>query len=215
MSKRNTDNPRKLSQEESKRQKQFVEYSDLLQSQGYRQKLLTIPIKETNKQALILGLPIVVVLGLVFFLLNQFAPFGTSPLEILLLFVLFLILVVVHELIHGITWACFAKSHFKAISFGIMNGTYNPYCTCNEALSRTQYIIGALAPTIILGILPCVIAIAIASAPLFLLGALMILAGGGDLAICKKLLSCKQTGETIYLDHPTECGLVAFAKPID
>lgn len=215
MAKRNTDNPRKLSQEESKRQKQFVEYSDLLQSQGYRQELLTIPIKEANKQALILGLPIVVVLGLVFFLLNQFAPFGTSPLEILLLFVLFLILVVVHELIHGITWACFAKSHFKAVSFGIMNGTYNPYCTCNEALSRTQYIIGALAPTIILGILPCVIAIAIASAPLFLLGALMILAGGGDLAICKMLLSYKQTGETIYLDHPTECGLVAFAKPID
>lgn len=212
MAKRNTDNPRKLSQEESKRQKQFVEYSDLLQSQGYRQKLLTIPIKEANKQAFILGLPIVVILGAVFFLLHQFAPFGTSPLEILLLLVLFLVLVVVHELIHGITWSCFAEKRFKAISFGIMNETYNPYCTCNEALTRTQYIIGALAPTVILGILPCVIAIAIGSAPFFLLGALMILAGGGDLAICKKLLFHKQTGETIYLDHPTECGLVAFSK---
>ena len=180
MSKRNTDNPRKLSQEESKRQKQFVEYSDFLQSQGYRQELLTIPIKEANKQAFILGLPVVVILGAVFFLLHQFAPFGTSPLEILLLLVLFLVLVVVHELIHGITWSCFAEKRFKAISFGIMNETYNPYCTCNEALTRTQYIIGALAPTVILGILPCVIAIAIGSAPFFLLGALMILAGGGD-----------------------------------
>ena len=93
-----------------------------------------------------------------------------------------------------------------------MKEYFTPYCTCNEALTRTQYIIGALAPTVILGILPCVIAIAVGSAPFFLLGALMILAGGGDLAICKKLLSHKQTGETFYLDHPTECGLVGFSK---
>ena len=203
---------RKLSPAEAKRQKQFVEYGELLRSQGYRQELLTIPIKEANKQALILGLPVVVVLGAVFFLLHQFTPFETSPLEILLLLVLFLVLVVVHELIHGITWSCFAEKRFKAISFGIMNETYNPYCTCNEALTRTQYIIGALAPTVILGILPCIVAITIGSAPLFTLGAIMILAGGGDLAICRKLLSYKQANGTIYLDHPTECGLVAFSK---
>ena len=123
-----------------------------------------------------------------------------------------LVLVVVHELIHGITWVCFAKKHFKAISFGVMKEYFTPYCTCNEALARSQYLIGALAPTIVLGILPCIIAITIGSAPLFTLGAIMILAGGGDLAICRKLLNYKQANRTIYLDHPTECGLVGFSK---
>lgn len=212
MPKEHANTSRKLSPAEVKRQKQFVEYGELLRSQGYKQETIIMSVSEANKLAFVLGIPIIVVLAIPFFLVNQSGFFSASFIEILLLFVLVLVLVVVHELIHGISWACFAKKHFKAISFGVMKEYFTPYCTCNEALTRTQYIIGALAPTVILGILPCVIAIAVGSAPFFLLGALMILAGGGDLAICKKLLSHKQTGETIYLDHPTECGLVAFSK---
>ncbi len=212
MPKEHANTSRKLSSAEAKRQQHFVEYCNTLLSQGYKQKTITMSISEANKLAFVLGTPIIVMLAIPFFLVNQSDFFSTSFVEILLLFVLVLVLVVVHELIHGITWACFAKKHFKAISFGVMKQYFTPYCTCNEALARSQYLIGALAPTIVLGILPCIVAITIGSAPLFTLGAIMILAGGGDLAICRKLLGYKQDGKTIYLDHPTECGFVAFTK---
>ena len=82
-----------------------------------------------------------------------------------------------------------------------------------ETLKRSQYIWGALMPTLVLGILPGVLSIFIGSLWLFWLSAAMILAGGGDLAIVLKLArfqaDCQQA---LYMDHPYEAGLVAFVK---
>lgn len=47
----------------------------------------------------------------------------------------------------------------------------------------------------------------------FIMGELMILAGGGDLTILLKLLRYKSKKEEIlYMDHPYECGLVVFER---
>jgi hypothetical protein len=41
----------------------------------------------------------------------------------------------------------------------------------------------------------------------------MIFAGGGDfLIILKMLLYRAQGSDTVYYDHPTECGFVVFEK---
>ena len=41
----------------------------------------------------------------------------------------------------------------------------------------------------------------------------MILGGGGDLAIVLKMLRFKpDDADVLYLDHPYECGLVAFVR---
>ena len=36
-------------------------------------------------------------------------------------FILFIVGIVVHELIHGLTWARYAKSGWKSISFGVIS----------------------------------------------------------------------------------------------
>lgn len=46
-------------------------------------------------------------------------------------FVGMIIGIVVHELIHGITWACYAPSGWKSISFGVMWKMLTPYCRCD------------------------------------------------------------------------------------
>ena len=51
---------------------------------------------------------------------------------------LILCLIIVHELIHGITWAIFAKNHFHAIDFGIVWSTLSPYCTCFKPLKNAH-----------------------------------------------------------------------------
>ena len=116
-------------------------------------------------------------------------------------------------LIHGLFWAIYAKNHLKSIEFGFMISSLTPYCCCKDMLTKSQYIVGGIMPTVLLGIVPAVISIFTGSLFWFIMGELMILAGGGDLTILLKLLRYKSKKEEIlYMDHPYECGLVVFER---
>ena len=62
--------------------------------------------------------------------------------------------IILHELIHGLTFLLFCKNGFKSIEFGIMWKYLAPYCHCKEPLPVRPYIIGALMPAIVLGFIP-------------------------------------------------------------
>ncbi len=131
----------------------------------------------------------------------------------LLVLVAFLALIVAHELIHGLVWGICAKRHWKAVSFGVIWKYLTPYCTCDEPLSRRAYVADALAPTIVLSLVPVAVAYVTGSILWLGIGLLMILGGGGDLAIVLKMLRFKpDDADVLYLDHPYECGLVAFVR---
>lgn len=198
------------------RKERFEEQKAELEAQGYRAEDLTIGLVYANVMALILGLPPIFVLGICYFLRIAYAPVGGGSAGFngfLLFCVTFVILIFLHELIHGIFWSISAKNGWKSISFGFIVKYLTPYCTCSEPLGKRQYIIGAVMPTVILGILPALAAIATGSIFLFSTGAVMIFAGGGDLTIILKLLCHKNNGkDTIYIDHPYQAGLVAFCR---
>ena len=127
--------------------------------------------------------------------------------------IVLLLLIVLHEAIHGLTWAFFAKRRWNAIAFGIIWKMLTPYCTCTEPLTKQQYIAGAAVPTLILGFGLAGIAANIGSYWLFVLSEIMIFGGGGGFLIILKLLlhRCRKK-EVLYYDHPYECGVVAFEK---
>ena len=209
------ENRRPLTKAEQLRKERFKAQKAELEAQGYRTEDLTIGLVYANVMAIVLGLPVVIILGICFFLRLNYAPVnGETGLYGFLLFcVVFVILIFVHELIHGIFWSISAKNRWKSISFGFIAKYLTPYCTCSEPLGKIQYIIGAVMPTIILGIFPALAAIATGSVFLFVIGAVMIFAGGGDLTIILKLLRHKSGGkDTIYIDHPYQAGLVAFCR---
>ena len=136
-----------------------------------------------------------------------------SILLLVLFIVGFFLLIVIHELIHGITRAIFAKSGWKAISFGFIAKYITPYCTCDEPLTKFGYIIGALMPTIILAVIPAIVAIAMGNAFLLYIALLMFLAGGGDMFTTFQLLTFKTKGKkATFIDHPYMVGLAAFVK---
>ena len=118
--------------------------------------------------------------------------------------------IVVHELLHGITWACYAKSGWKSISFGVMWKLLTPYCHCNEPMGVKAYLAGALMPLIVLGIIPAVVSLIIGSIPLLGWGILFIAAASGD--IWMSWLLTKEDPESTILDHPTEAGFYVFPK---
>ena len=192
---------RKLSKAEEKRKKL------------YEEKDLTISVLKANVMAIVLGLPIIILLLILFIYKNQSGLYTFSFYGPVVFLVIFAVLVVVHELIHGLFWAIYAKHHLKSIEFGFIVSSLTPYCCCKEMLTKSQYIIGGIMPTVILGIIPAIISIFTGSIFWFAMGELMILSGGGDMTILLKLLRYKSKKEEIlYMDHPYECGLVVFER---
>lgn len=204
---------RKLSKGEEKRKKLYEEKKKELIEQGYEEKDLTISVVYANIMALVLGLPIIIFLFIIFIYQNQSGVYRFSFKEPILFLVVFAILIVLHELIHGIIWSIFAKNHLKSIEFGLIISSLTPYCCCKDMLTKSQYIVGGIMPTVVLGIIPALISIFTGSVFWFIMGELMILSGGGDMTILLKLLRYKSDKkEILYMDHPYECGLIVFER---
>lgn len=129
-----------------------------------------------NIMALVLTVPVIVLMGLFAYLCNRVSFYDGS---LLWLFVVLAALTVAHELVHGIFWSIFAKGRWKSISFGFIVQNLSPYCTCNEGLTKVQYIIGAAMPTILLGIVPAICSVFLGSGFWRVAGTVMIVSGGG------------------------------------
>ena len=207
------ENEWKLTKEEEKRKEVFDKLSEEMRNKGYKQNDLTAGLVEANLLAILTTLPFILIFGILFFVVNRGVAIELSLGVELIAFASFIVLVVVHELIHGFTWGLFAKNHFKAISFGVVWKSLNPYCTCSDPLTRTQYIIGSFMPTLILGFGLAIIATILGNFAMWCVSTFMILGGGGDFLIILKILKYKtQSKDVMYLDHPYKIGLVVFEK---
>ncbi len=88
--------------------------------------------------------------------------------------------IIIHELIHGIFFAMYARKGFKSVKFGILWKMLTPYCHCKEPLKIRHYIIALLAPFIILGIIPGIISLFTGNLILLLFGIVFSGAAAGD-----------------------------------
>nr|WP_255669550.1 DUF3267 domain-containing protein [Myroides oncorhynchi] len=122
-----------------------------------------------------------------------------------------LIGIIVHELIHGTTWAIFAKRGFRSMKFGILKEYHTPYCHCKEPLKVRPYSIGAIMPALILGFIPSIIAISIGNFGLLLFAIYFTMAAMGDFMII--YLIYKEDKDTWIQDHPSEAGYYLLKEP--
>ena len=203
---------RQLPPAEQRRLQAFEALSEGLIAQGYRRTELTVSIVKANLFAVVLLLPLLIG-GLGLFVLKNRDFAGSLRTLHPALFLVLLALIVVHELIHGLSWAIFAQHHWKDIEFGFMKQYLTPYCTCRVPLSKGQYIFGALMPLLVLGLLPMLAGILTGSLGLLLLGIIMADAAAGDILIVWKVLRYPGRSERlVYMDHPTQAGGVIFEK---
>ena len=207
---------RELSEAEQKRLAAFEAQAEKLKEQGYRRVDLTVSIVKANVFAIILLFPLMALGMWLFWLKNGTLAGGIAARSIggLLLFVLVMaVLVVVHELIHGLSWSLFTERRFGDIEFGFMKQYLTPYCTCLVPLAKGQYIFGALMPLVVLGILPMAAGILMGSMPVLFMGIIMTVSAAGDMMIVWCILTYRSQAETIvYMDHPTQAGGVIFEK---
>lgn len=190
-----------------------------------KQHNLTISITLANILGLILLLLITVIVGFLWYILYGYPSINDinyflslfpqqhfNPyLPALAIFFCLIGGIIVHELIHGIAFSLYTKHKWKSIRFGIKWEMLTPYCHCKEPLIKKQYIIGALAPLIILGIIPLLFGFIFRDIMLIIWGIIFVVSAIGDILIVWKLR--KYPSDIMVLDHPTEAGCIIYDHP--
>ncbi len=191
---------------------------------GFKKELLIIDLVKANIFAAFSIFPIVLIYGIPYYLVwskkinlvsirelirNSYTEVFSSTIVV---FMIMILGIVVHELIHGITWAMFAKNGHKSIKYGVLWKMATPYCHCKEPLQVKHYIIGAITPAIILGFFPAIYSILTGNIGFLFFGIFFTMAALGDFMIINLLR--KENLNSFVLDHPSEAGCFVFRKQV-
>ncbi|TPE41072.1 DUF3267 domain-containing protein [Pontibacter mangrovi] len=117
---------------------------------------------------------------------------------------------VVHELLHGLTWAVFCQQGLKSITYGVHWRYLTPYCHCGEVLPLRPYLLGGMMPGLVMGLLPALAGLATGQLLLFLFGLIFSLAASGDLLVLWMLRRARKTD--LVQDHPEKIGCILLRK---
>lgn len=176
-------------------------------------KTITVTPQESQDHALKWSIPLVIVLGAPYFLFywEQFLPLQTFTLIKGLLILLSLIVfgTVIHELLHGLTWALFTRKKWRAIHFGIFWQALMPYCHCQEALRLIPYQTGLAMPGLLLGIAPLIAGYVSGKPLVFLFGLYFTYSAISDFRIMWKL--CGEPSSHWIQDHPEQIGCLVYS----
>ena len=186
---------------------------------NYEKVLKTISIEKANRWGLILMIPVFFIFTAlhIFLWRNSMLEYFREDFTLMkvmkdgfLFFIAFLIGIVLHELIHGISFALFAKRGFRSIRFGVLWKYLTPYCHCTEPLKIRHYIFGALTPSVLLGLTPAIIGLIIGKYLVTFFGIIFIIAAIGDFMVVHLLWNEKPTDYA--QDHSSEAGCFVFRK---
>ena len=176
--------------------------------EGYNIELRTIGMLKANIVAIVV-MALLGVLGL----MAMYAIWGDfslgNPWNGMLFIIGFWVGVAVHELIHGFTWMWVTHSSFSHLRFGLLRG--GVYCHIDVPMSKRKYVVGALMPLLLLGIVPFLLSFATHSLWLMLFGVIFIGCAMGDVLIVWAIRH--DSADTLVYDHPSEAGCVVY-RPI-
>lgn len=202
-----------------------------MNSVEYIKREVTIGYLDINRKALILSIPLTIMLFLPYFIIwddhisaqikgliqmltqenaNVLSFLSITISQSILFIAVLLIGIILHEFIHGIMWSFFIKGGFKSISFGIIWKFLTPYCHSKEPMIVRKYILGAIMPAIVLGIVPVIVSYFTGSLKLWIFGYIFTLAALGDFIMVWVLI--KEKSDSLVQDHPTKVGCYIFDK---
>ena len=192
---------------DAQRTERFEAIRAELEQEGWHGISCTISVLKANLMAFVTAGPIAAVCAVVFILTKSGVSGGFGIRELLIFYALLLASIFVHEGLHDLAWSLFCKHGWKSIHLGVMWKKLTPYCCCMEPLAFGPYLVGGLAPLVVLGFGLFAAAMLTGSVLLLLLSLVNILAAGGDTTIALMLLRHRKAR---IMDHPTACGFWAF-----
>ncbi len=116
----------KVNAVEEKRKADFEKTCEEFKQQGYLRVDKTANILLGNLAALLTSLPFAAVGVWIYW---RFHPsVDMRPINIFWMLVCLVVLIVLHELLHGLVFGIFAKNHFRSVRFGVVWKAVAPYC---------------------------------------------------------------------------------------
>lgn len=187
--------------------------------EGYKRELKAFNMILLN----VLSLGMLVVSLLIFILLNKFvfkrgyAPlipisnFGLAMLtDILILIAIYIVLLILHELIHGFGFIVFCKAKRSDISFGVKLSKGYAYCSNKKPMTRNGYRLAIILPMIITGLIPAIICAIFFDVKWVILFAAAFSGGSGDIAMFISTLQYSK--DKMFLDHPSAPAYYVYHK---
>ena len=168
---------------------------------------LSVSMNRANTTVLYFGIPIAVFQFALYSGLHSGQNMETTGNFILFLAIV-LAGVIVHELVHGLTWMAFGGKSFSTIKFGFQWKTMTPYAHLSEPIEVNAYRIGTMMPGIILGIFPYILSLKLGSGNLLWFSMIHLTAAGGDWLILWLLRKVKRG--TLVEDHPSQAGCYVY-----
>jgi hypothetical protein len=122
---------------------------------------------------------------------------------------LFVVGVLAHELVHGVTWKVVDRLRWKDIRFGVQLKTFTPYASPTVPMRARAYRIGVMMPLIVVGLIPFVVSLIFGYSQLAVFGMMFTFVAGGDLAVLRAMRSV--ASNACVLDHPERAGCYVVA----
>jgi len=119
--------------------------------------------------------------------------------------------IVVHEGVHAVVWVMAGHGAWKRLRFGWNWRALAPFAHYMDPLPATVYRLGAVAPLILLGIVPALIGTLGGWPAVAAFGWMLTAGAAGDLAVLW-LLRGVPAG-ALLTDHPSRAGCLVHAPP--
>lgn len=167
---------------------------------------LSVSMVQANVYSLIFLVP-VALLGAVYLLIwsgdGSFSLI-VRPWWVLVFVVVVGFSIVVHELLHALSWVFLGRKPWSAIRFGVVWKALAPYAHLTEPIEVRAYRWGVAMPGLVLGIVPSVIGLATGSGWVMIFGLVFTLAAAGD-ALILWIIRGVEAGKQVE-DHPSRAG---------
>lgn len=170
----------------------------------YKERPITLSLNLINW--LVMGISIVLII--ICYLIYDFAGADTK-LNMMLVLGLVIVSTLIHELIHGLVAARYAKSGWDSLKFGVIWKYGAAYCHCNEPLTVQQYIKVLIMPTFVT-IFAFALSFIIGSWTFTFCCVIMLTGCIGDLIMLQKLK--KEKDDLLIYDYPDKIGAVILEK---
>ncbi len=119
--------------------------------------------------------------------------------------------IVVHEVVHALTWGIFGGHGLQSVRIGFQWKTMTPFAHCMVPITARSYRLGAAMPGLLTGVLPALAGSWAGMPELAGFGWFMTFCAGGDLLVLMLLRGVP--ADALVEDHPTRAGCRVVQSP--
>jgi hypothetical protein len=171
---------------------------------------LSVSMLRANLVAFFIMVPVAILQFNIFHMLygTKKMEFTVYLLNLLIFLALLIVSIVVHELIHGLTWMWLGKMSFSQVKFNVQWKTLTPYAHLKEPVEVNVYRLSGFMPGFLLGIIPFILSLIFGNGTLLWFSIIQTAAASGDFLILWLLRNVKSG--TLVEDHPSRAGCYVY-----